>query len=378
MGSKTYGAGFVLSIDETKRLIHADSRNVDVVFPYLSGDDITNTPDCSPTRYAICFFDWPLDRSASGSWSDAGEREREHWLIDGSVPADYPGPVAADYPDCLSIIEARVKPERQADVTKEKNAERKAKYWWRYERLRSDLYESARALDRFLIHPLTSKHHIFIFIHNGIIVNQTTVAVLLSDWNAYSLLQSEIHWVWVLAHGNKLETRPQYTNSDVFETFPFPEALSGLRKKGKALFLERGNLLKRTRRGLTAVYNLLHCPEEGASDVHQMRELHVELDRAVARAYGWDDLDLDHGFHDTRQGVRFTISEPARQEVLDRLLALNHERYAEEIRQGLHEKGAKRKARGQRQLGPSAVRSRATQPDLGFAFHLAPSAGRRR
>ena len=46
----------------------------------------------------------------------------------------------------------------------------------------------------------------------------------------------------------------------------------------------------------------------------------------------------DHGFHDTKQGVRFTISEPARREVLQRLLKLNHARYAEEVQQGLHAK----------------------------------------
>jgi hypothetical protein len=62
------------------------------------------------------------------------------------------------------------------------------------------------------------------------------------------------------------------------------------------------------------------------------------MDQAVAAAYGWTDLDLGHGFHQTRQGVRYTISEPAHQEVLARLLRLNHERDAEEVRQGLHEK----------------------------------------
>jgi hypothetical protein len=59
----------------------------------------------------------------------------------------------------------------------------------------------------------------------------------------------------------------------------------------------------------------------------------------VAAAYGWHDLDLGHGFHATKQGTRYTISEAARREVLDRLLALNHERYAEEVAAGLHEKG---------------------------------------
>src|SRR5207244_2243199 len=63
-----------------------------------------------------------------------------------------------------------------------------------------------------------------------------------------------------------------------------------------------------------------------------------EMDKAVAAAYDWDDLALGHGFHETKQGLRFTISEPARREVLARLLKLNHERYAEEVAQGLHDK----------------------------------------
>ena len=68
----------------------------------------------------------------------------------------------------------------------------------------------------------------------------------------------------------------------------------------------------------------------------------------MAAAYGWSDLDLGHGFHETKQGLRFTISEPARREVLARLLKLNHERYAEEVAQGLHEKkGGKRVASGE-------------------------------
>jgi len=58
----------------------------------------------------------------------------------------------------------------------------------------------------------------------------------------------------------------------------------------------------------------------------------VALDQAVAAAYGWTDLDLGHGYHDTKQGLRYTLSPPARQEVLDRLLALNHERHAAEVR----------------------------------------------
>lgn len=75
-----------------------------------------------------------------------------------------------------------------------------------------------------------------------------------------------------------------------------------------------------------------------------MHDLHVELDHSVAASYGWTDLDLGHGFHETKQGVRYTISESARRIVLDRLLELNHQRYEEEVKAGLHEKGKAKKA----------------------------------
>ncbi len=100
--------------------------------------------------------------------------------------------------------------------------------------------------------------------------------------------------------------------------------------------------------GLTALYRRFCDALEVADSINTLRNLQMEMDRAVAAAYGWTDLELGHGFHETRQGLRFTISEPARREVLLRLLKLNHERYAEEVRQGLHGKkgGAGRVASG--------------------------------
>ena len=111
--------------------------------------------------------------------------------------------------------------------------------------------------------------------------------------------------------------------------------------------------------GLTKTYNRFHDSDETSADIQKLRQLHVEMDNAVAAAYGWTDLELDHGFHDTKQGVRYTISEPARREVLQRLLKLNHERYAEEVKQGLHEKKkpkatkSMKEAKANTQAGPS-------------------------
>ena len=46
-----------------------------------------------------------------------------------------------------------------------------------------------------------------------------------------------------------------------------------------------------------------------------MHLIHFIAGRSVAAAYGWSDLDLGHGFHATKQGERYTLSElllPAR------------------------------------------------------------------
>jgi len=99
--------------------------------------------------------------------------------------------------------------------------------------------------------------------------------------------------------------------------------------------------MQRNRVNLIAVYNQLHSPLHTSTDVLRLRDLHSELDYVAASAYGWDDLDLGHGFHETKQGIRFTISQEARREVLDRLLELNHQRHAEEVSLGLVDESGK-------------------------------------
>jgi hypothetical protein len=110
--------------------------------------------------------------------------------------------------------------------------------------------------------------------------------------------------------------------------------------------------------GLTETYNRFHDRGEASADIARLRALHVEMDQAVSAAYGWSDLDLGHGFHATNQGERYTLSDPARRTVLDRLLALNHERYAEEVAAGLHEK---KKPKSKKAAKPAQIDG---QPDL--------------
>ena len=61
--------------------------------------------------------------------------------------------------------------------------------------------------------------------------------------------------------------------------------------------------------------------------LRNFRDIHVAIDEAVMRAYGWEDLDLKIGHHPTKIGIRWTVSKEARFELLDRLLEENQRRY---------------------------------------------------
>ena len=72
------------------------------------------------------------------------------------------------------------------------------------------------------------------------------------------------------------------------------------------------------------------------------------MDETVLKAYGWEDIDLSHGFYEVdylpeSDRVRYTISPDARKEVLKRLLKLNHKIHEQEVKAGLHAKGKTKK-----------------------------------
>ena len=92
----------------------------------------------------------------------------------------------------------------------------------------------------------------------------------------------------------------------------------------------RAKLMRQNGDGFTKLYGKFNNPENKKYEINELRDMQIGLDVAVLIAYGWEDIRLEHGFHETKTGVRFTISETACRAVLDRLLALNHQRHAEE------------------------------------------------
>jgi hypothetical protein len=214
--------------------------------------------------------------------------------------------------------------------------------WWIYGDKRPLLYDRLRNLKWALAIAKQATKYVEFAVIEGKIVFSHAVAIIASDsFGMFAALTSSFHKAWVRSYCSYNLALLRYSPSDVFDTFSMPSSLSAVDCIGERYYRHRRQIMLARQEGLTKTYNRFHGPDETAEDILKLRELHVEMDNAVAAAYGWTDLDLGHGFHKTKQGLRFTISEPARREVLTRLLKLNHERYAEEVAKGLHGKAKK-------------------------------------
>jgi hypothetical protein len=309
-GTYINGEGFVLTPDEARSLLDEDSKNNDVVFPYLSGKDIATETDQRATRFVINFHTWA-----------AAEAKK--------------------YKHCFQIVTDRVKPYRDT-LTKQIH---EADYWKFWDK-RLDSYQSISQLDEVLVAPRVSKLIVLTYVPTGQVFSDQVVVFTSSDASLFAVFQSSIHQEWAWEYCSTIrEAGIRYAPSKAVDTFPRPLDTSHFSTVSTEYKSKRQAYVEAHKCGLTDFYNRLNDENTSDKEIVAFRQLHVEMDQAVAAAYGWTDLDLGHGFHETKQGVRFTISEPARREVLQRLLKLNHERYAEEEKQGLHgKKGAAKKA----------------------------------
>jgi hypothetical protein len=320
IGTYVLGMGFTMEPEQAKSLLNLNPLNAHVLFPYLNGEDINSRPDQSPSRWVINFCDWPLNRE--------------------QAPTDYTGPVATDYPECLAIVEKKVKPEREC-LKDNSDGKRRKENWWKYGRYTQSLFDAVAGMKEVLVLCRVTKYLTPVIVPNGWVYSIETAVFSIEAHRGFPLFQSSFFDPWVRMYSSTLETRLRFSPSDCLETFPMPTVWVGLDHTGDMYHEHRRQIMFARQEGLTKTYNRFHNPDEPDADIQRLRELHIEIDRIVAAAYGWTDLDLGHDFHKTKQGIRFTISEAARHEVLARLLKLNHERHAEEVKQGLHDKTAK-------------------------------------
>jgi hypothetical protein len=158
--------------------------NSDVVRPILNAFEITKK---SARRWVVAF-------EADALWKDAAFYQ---------APAEF--------------VRKHVKPIRD-DNHRKAYRDR----WWIHGEARPAMNISIKDLPRFPATPRVSKHRIVVWVTPEYLPSDATVAFARSDDYFFGVIQSRFHSVWALFQGTRLETRPRYTPTTCFETFPFP------------------------------------------------------------------------------------------------------------------------------------------------------------
>ncbi|MBW7998440.1 MAG: class I SAM-dependent DNA methyltransferase [Candidatus Glassbacteria bacterium] len=292
-GVKLHGAGFIVTPQEAAGLGLGKVPGLDEhILHYRNGRDLAARP-----RGVMVIDLFPLTESE---------------VLD-SFPAVY------------QWVADRVKPER------EQNRERfRREYWWWFGRRHTDLRHFLKGLPRYIATVETSKHRFFQFLDASIRPDNKLVNIGIDDAFHLGVLSSRIHVAWALAAGGRLGVGndPVYVKTSCFDPFPLPEPPEELRTRirslGERLDAHRKKVLEDHKQlTMTGLYNVMEKVRTGETlseaekDVYDaglvgvLRRIHDDLDKAVAEAYGWS----------------FDLSDEG---ILERLVALNHERAEEE------------------------------------------------
>ena len=312
IGSYVLGMGFTFDDTDKKgvanpislmhELIRKEPRNAERIFPYIGGEEVNDSPTHAHHRYVINF----------GQMSEAEARQ---------------------WPDLVAIVEAKGGGTRASHSTAE---------WWHFERLRPELYEAIRGLDRVLVLSRVADAMAFTFLPAGMVYSEQLVVIANADFASFALLQSRPHEGWARFLGSSMKDDLRYTPTDCFETFPCPSdvGLELLGQTGAEYNEFRAGLMVRNNEGLTKTYNRFHDPNQNDAGIVRLRELHDAMDRAVLDAYRWTDIrptcefTLDYEDDETetpgranrRRPYRYRWPDGIRDEVLGRLLEVNAQR----------------------------------------------------
>ena len=301
VGTYVLGQGFTLTLDDKDSLEASNRKNAKRIFPYLGGQEVNTSPTQTHDRYVVSFSQMSL-------------AEAERW------------------PDLLTIVRDKVKPERDK-LKNNPDGRRRKRYWWQFGRWTPALYEATTPLTRCLVNSQVSKHLVFAFQPTDRIFSHTLYVYPLEAFSAFTVLQSRVHEGWARLLSSSMKTDLRYAPSDCFETFPFPDpdpraVIESLEVIGKRLYETRASFMVETDQGLTKTYNALKDSSNTDPPIVALRELHEEMDRAVLDTYGWTDIEVPPFCPRTEADRR--ALQAFEDEVIDRLYVLNAERAAQE------------------------------------------------
>jgi type II restriction/modification system DNA methylase subunit YeeA len=242
------------------------------------------------------------------------QRSPDAWVID--FGEEMPLVEAALYEEPFEYVRRIVYPTRENHVEVRQRVK-----WWLHARPSPKYRKILSTQSRYIATPVVSKHRVFVWLCGDVLVDHQIVVFAREDDYFLGVLHSHPHEIWSRRAGTQVrdaESGFRYTPTSTFETYPFPwppghepqdsplveaiaEAARELVEKRDAWLsppnASAGELKRRT---LTNLYN---------ARPSWLAEAHRKLDAAVFAAYGWP--------------VTLTDAE-----LLERLLALNHQRAA--------------------------------------------------
>lgn len=289
-GCALHGQGFKISEQQADNW--RQGSNDTSIRAFIGGKDLTTTYS---ERYVVDFFGMSEDEARKAN------------------------------PAAFQHVYDYVRPERLEN-------DRKAirELWWRYGWERPKLRRALYGLSRFIGTTETAKHRFFQFVEARFLPDHMVVNIASEDASILAVLSSKTHVNWAKAQGGTLEDRPRYNSLRCFDPFPFPDLTSSQRTRLRALGEDLDAHRKRRQAEhpkltLTQMYNVLEKLRAGETiegkdrEIYDqgligiLKDLHDQIDAAVAEAYGWP-VDLSD------------------EDILFRLVALNKERAEEEAR----------------------------------------------
>jgi hypothetical protein len=146
---------------------------------------------------------------------DLTRRTRGMWIVDFGDTMDETE--AAKYEAPFKYVAQHVRPEREANQREIYRVR-----GWQHVRCRPEMRAALLGLPRFLATPRVAKHRLFIWMQAPTLPDSQLIVFARADDYFAGVLQSRFHEAWALQLGTRLETRPRYTPTSCFETFPFP------------------------------------------------------------------------------------------------------------------------------------------------------------
>lgn len=285
--------GFVISADKAHELVKSDLFSRDVIFPYMTGDDLLGNPRSQPARYIIDFEDRDI--------VDARSFKSAYQHIEKTVLTERKAKAEAQEKENKLLL----KQNPQASVNQDHI--HALNQWWLHFRGRSDFKAKIQPMTRCIICSRHTKRPIFEFVSPKIVIGDSLQAFLFEDDYSFGILQSYLHWEWFTEKGSTLKADFRYTPSSVFDTFPWPQNPTPAQVKAVAdaaqkLLAYRYGIIQKLERGITLrdLYTSLELPGK-----NPLKDLHADLNKSVIAAYGFDPhqdvlkqlLDLNLALH---------------------------------------------------------------------------------